>query len=119
MLKAIFTDGKQLQPLEYCHVALLMKTSAWLYDGYKTTLSEQQAKKLSSMIGSKQTIDSTLDINMNKTIVTWMGENLKDLSKEELIKVVEYLAKQMEDLRQDRDRWRKSGNALEYLMHIN
>jgi len=56
---------------------------------------------------------------MNKTVTTWMGKNLEDLSKEELIKVVEYCAKQMEDLRQDRDRWRKSGNALQYLMHIN
>lgn len=53
---------------------------------------------------------------MQNTVITWMGQKLEDLSKEELIKAIEYSAKEIERLQQDRDRWRNSGDTLKYLM---
>jgi len=45
----------------------------------------------------------------------WYGKPINSLSREELLDVVEWCGKEIEHLRSDRDRWRESGNALEYL----
>lgn len=53
---------------------------------------------------------------MTPLVTTWLGQKLSDLSKQELIEALEYAVKEIEKLRQDRDRWRNSGDPLKYLM---
>lgn len=48
----------------------------------------------------------------------WMGTPITELSKEDLLEVVEYCGKEILRLRQDRDRWRESGDAAKYLMNV-
>lgn len=47
---------------------------------------------------------------------TWMGRPIKKLSREDLLKVVDYLSLDNQKLLEDRDKWRKSGDPLKYLM---
>lgn len=45
-----------------------------------------------------------------------MGRDLRDLSKEELLEVIDYLGSEMRSLREDRDRWFKAGDVVKYLL---
>ena len=53
---------------------------------------------------------------MTETETTWMGQTLESLPRKELINALEYCAEQIENLRQDRDKWRESADPLKYLM---
>ena len=46
----------------------------------------------------------------------WMGRPMDELTREELLEVVEWCGREIERLRGDRDRWMQSGDALKYLM---
>lgn len=46
----------------------------------------------------------------------WMGRPVTELTKEELLEVVEYCGKEIVRLQEDRDRWRDAGDAAKYLM---
>jgi hypothetical protein len=45
----------------------------------------------------------------------WMGRPIDELTREELLDVVEYCRKEIQRLQEDRDRWRNSGSSLAYL----
>jgi hypothetical protein len=49
----------------------------------------------------------------------WMGRPIDELTREELLDVVEYCRKEIQRLQEDRDRWRSSGSSLAYLMAGN
>lgn len=56
---------------------------------------------------------------MNKPINLvsyWKGRPVDELTREELLEVVEWCGREIEFLRADRDRWRSSGDSLKYLM---
>jgi len=46
---------------------------------------------------------------------SWKGTPISELSRKELIEVVEWLGVEMLRLRKDRNRWRTAGDPLEYL----
>lgn len=46
----------------------------------------------------------------------WMGKPITELSKEELIEVIDYCMKEISRLRKDRDRWMEAGDAIKYIM---
>jgi hypothetical protein len=52
---------------------------------------------------------------MEQKIVTWKGRMLETLSREELIEIINWLRREAETLREDRDRWRQSGDVIKYL----
>jgi hypothetical protein len=41
---------------------------------------------------------------------------MDELTREELLEVVEWCGREIKSLRGDRDRWMQSGDALKYLM---
>ncbi len=45
----------------------------------------------------------------------WMGRPVKELTREELLEVVEYCGRQVQELREQRDKWRAAGDPLKYL----
>ena len=47
---------------------------------------------------------------------TWKGRPMETLEREELLEAVEYLCRENLALREDRDRWRQSGNAIKYML---
>ena len=47
--------------------------------------------------------------------ITWKGKEIDTLSREELIEAVSWLSREMQTLREDRDRWRQSGDVIKYL----
>lgn len=51
-----------------------------------------------------------------RLVSQWMGRPMDELTREELLEVVEWCGRDIERLRGDRDRWRESGDALKYLM---
>lgn len=51
-----------------------------------------------------------------RLVSTWMGRPMTDLSRDELLEVVEWCGREMQSMRADRDRWRESGDAIKYLM---
>ena len=56
-------------------------------------------------------------MNENTTqISTWYGRPVQDLSREELLQVVEYCGAEIQKLTTDRNRWRQSGDPVKYLM---
>ena len=46
----------------------------------------------------------------------WMGRPMDELTREELLAVIEYCGREIQTLRGDRERWRQSGDAIKYLM---
>jgi hypothetical protein len=46
----------------------------------------------------------------------WMGRPINELTREELLEVVEWCGREIQNLRSDRDRWRESGSSINYLM---
>ena len=51
-----------------------------------------------------------------RPVYHWMGRPINELTREELLDVVDRCRLEIESLRGDRDRWRQSGDALKYLM---
>jgi len=51
-----------------------------------------------------------------RLVSQWMGRPMDELTREELLEVVEWCGREIEHLRGDRDRWMQSGDALKYLM---
>jgi hypothetical protein len=49
-------------------------------------------------------------------VSTWLGRPVDELTREELLEVVEWCWREILSLREDRDRWRESGDSLKYLM---
>jgi hypothetical protein len=49
-------------------------------------------------------------------IHTWKGKEIDTLSREELIEAVNWFSREMQTLREDRDRWRQSGSAIKYML---
>jgi hypothetical protein len=47
---------------------------------------------------------------------TWCGRPVHELSREELLQVVEYCGTEIQKLTIDRNRWMQSGDPLKYLM---
>ena len=55
--------------------------------------------------------------NANTTqMSTWCGRPVNELSREELLQVVEYCGAEIQKLTTDRNRWMQSGDPLKYLM---
>jgi hypothetical protein len=48
----------------------------------------------------------------------WMGKSVDELTREELIEVIEHLSSERDSLRTDRNRWMKAGDAAKYLLNI-
>ena len=53
------------------------------------------------------------------SIWAWKGRPMETLKREELLEAVEYLCQENLALREDRDRWRQSGNAIKYMLNRN
>jgi hypothetical protein len=53
---------------------------------------------------------------MEQKIVTWKGCLIETLSREELIEAVNWLSREMQTLREDRDRWSQSGDVIKYML---
>ncbi|MFN7610083.1 MAG: hypothetical protein ACK5QX_03975 [bacterium] len=51
-----------------------------------------------------------------RLVSTWFGRPIDELTREELLEVVEWCGREILSLRADRDRWRESGDSLKYLM---
>lgn len=47
----------------------------------------------------------------------WMGRPITELSREELLKVVEHCGEEIQRLQHDRDRWFRAGDPIKYLMY--
>jgi hypothetical protein len=47
---------------------------------------------------------------------TWCGRPVNELSREELLQVVEYCGAEIQKLTTDRNRWMQSGDPVKYLM---
>jgi len=47
---------------------------------------------------------------------TWCGRPVHELSREELLQVVEYCGAEIQKLTTDRNRWMQSGDPVKYLM---
>jgi hypothetical protein len=55
--------------------------------------------------------------NTNTTqMSTWCGRPVNELSREELLQVVEYCGAEIQKLTTDRNRWMQSGDPVKYLM---
>ncbi len=48
-------------------------------------------------------------------VVMYMGKLIEECSHEELIECINYCAKENRELREDRDKWMKAGDAIKYL----
>lgn len=46
----------------------------------------------------------------------WYGKPCSELSREELLEVIEHLASESGQLRADRDRWMEAGDPAKYLL---
>jgi hypothetical protein len=46
---------------------------------------------------------------------SWQGRPVTELEKEELLEVIDFLVSETEKYREDRDRWRDSGDVAAYL----
>jgi hypothetical protein len=66
------------------------------------------------MIG--KTMDNTDTQPNTIQVATWFGRPIQDLSREELLKVVEHCGEEIQKLTSDRNRWRQSGDPVKYLM---
>jgi hypothetical protein len=51
---------------------------------------------------------------MNK-FSTWYGVSINELNREKLIEVIEWCGREIQRLKQDRDRWFAAGDLLKYL----
>ena len=49
-------------------------------------------------------------------VSTWCGRPVTELSREELLEVIEYCGAEIQKLTTDRNRWMQSGDPLKYLM---
>jgi hypothetical protein len=47
---------------------------------------------------------------------TWCGRPVTELSREELLEVIEYCGAEIQNLTADRNRWMQSGDPVKYLM---
>jgi len=55
--------------------------------------------------------------NTNTTqMSTWCGRPVHELSREELLQVVDYCGAEIQKLTTDRNRWMQSGDPVKYLM---
>ncbi len=43
----------------------------------------------------------------------WMGRPVKELTREELLEVVEYCGRQVQELREQRDKWRAAAGTCD------
>lgn len=50
------------------------------------------------------------------TFTTWFGRPVSELTREELLEVIDWCGREILRLRADNQRWLKSGSALGYLM---
>ena len=48
-------------------------------------------------------------------VVMWEGRRVSELGRDELLKVIEWMAADLRRVAADRDRWRDSGDAAGYL----
>jgi hypothetical protein len=46
---------------------------------------------------------------------TWKGKEIDTLSREELIEIINWLRREVEALREDRNAWMRSGSAVKYM----
>lgn len=49
----------------------------------------------------------------------WKGRPMTELSRDELLEVIDWCAEEMQGLRKDRDRWFQAGDPLKYLMQVS
>lgn len=54
-----------------------------------------------------------------KLISSWKGRPITELTREELLEVVDLCGREIISLRQDRDRWRESSDPLKYLSKLS
>lgn len=46
----------------------------------------------------------------------WMGRQMTELTRDELLEVIDYCGKEIQQLREDRDRWMRAADPVKYLM---
>lgn len=51
-------------------------------------------------------------------LIKWLGQDIKELDKENLIKVIEYLSKQNQELEDQRAKLMKAVDPVKYLMQV-
>ena len=51
-----------------------------------------------------------------QTVSTWLGRPMTELTRDELLEVVEWCVNEIESLRKDRSRWKDSADVVKYLM---
>ena len=49
-------------------------------------------------------------------VSTWKGQRIEDLSREELIEAINWLASELDEQRNDKARWMKAADPIKYLM---
>lgn len=49
-------------------------------------------------------------------VSTWKGRPMHDLSREELLEVVQWCGQEIQNLQADRLRWKKAADPIKYLM---
>ena len=49
-------------------------------------------------------------------VTTWFGQDIEELSRDELLEAIQWLYKENESLRNDINRQRKNSFAIDYLM---
>lgn len=49
-------------------------------------------------------------------ILSWKGTPINELTREELIEVINYCGDEIKKLREDRNRWFEAGDPIKYLM---
>ena len=55
--------------------------------------------------------------DMQKVSVSmWKGRKMEDLTRDELLEVVEWCGQEILRLQEDRDRWFKAGDPIKYMM---
>lgn len=50
------------------------------------------------------------------SIGMWKGQKIEELTREELLEVVRFCGEELQQLREDRARWRDAADPLKYLM---
>jgi len=52
-------------------------------------------------------------------VIFWQGRPLTELTKEELIEVIEFCGLEIKRLEENINRWRRNGDVRKYLMDVN
>ena len=50
-----------------------------------------------------------------KSIGTWKGQQIEELTREELLEVVAYIGEELADVYKDRRKWQAAADPLKYL----